>query len=208
MEIIYRLLNIEDSDILLDFCRRANNTDRQTDRLQYCIKHPSKYFAIAAEFLDGVLNGISIGMTYSYWMRDEYERIPSWIILNTHRLSSPVGILKFNDRFSILLSNHFEKLGYYHFYITRKLPKRAVTNTEFIKIISRGWVLDPYVPAVECIIKTVADFNCAPKLFRSMLPEGIEVNTNPQIAISAFLPNHLRGVNRHGTIPEKFVISV
>ena len=198
MIVTYKYITVDYIKELRIICETLNFSSQFSDWICSSVENKEKYVAVVGEFIDDVLNGVSIGSSSSKWLRYKQEVAPSWILVRTERILSPTaGSAVYLKKMLILLASHFEKLGYFHVYFIRPLPKKDYTITRLVRMLSRILVMPPYTLFFETYIRTDAELLAAPLLFQSLIKKGVNVSEHPYVVVSAFLPNEWHGIVRH-----------
>lgn len=187
---------LTDSDIpkLSEFFTKSVTSDKATEWMIQGLSSKSNDIVVAAEIIDGAINGIVCGCTVSYWVNAKTNFIPIWLAVRMDRLpSAPTSFSSFIKHTSRMLTAFFEKKNIFQHYIIRRLPKKDMDLAKLQDVVNKSWGFYPYIAIVEDVIKSQKDFDNSCNLFKTM----ISTYQSPVVVLSLNIDNTTRQERLH-----------
>jgi len=182
---------LTDSDIpkLVEFFTKSTTSEKASEWMIQSLTNQSTDIVIAAEIVNGNINGIVCGCTLSYWINAKTNFLPIWLAIRMDRLtSSPTSFGSFIKITSRMLTSFFEKKNCFQHYIIRRLPKKDMDLPRLQEVVNKSWGFYPYIATVESVIKSNEDLEKSCSLFKTM----INTYQSPVVVLSLNIDNATR----------------
>lgn len=158
-------------DQFSEFIEKLSNFDKNTTLWNFIIesiKNNDPEVAVACQFVDEKIIGFGVGYSLnSYWKRK--NALPYWVMGRHQKLNN--NLTNFDlEQIPIVLTAHFEKLGFYSFYMVNKISNNKITysNCEQVyqRFIKRAFNIERYDFSIEKILYHGFDYDELSSLYK------------------------------------------